>query len=48
VAAALVGIFAIFHGYAHGVELPKAAYPLAYGVGFVLKKIFLARFELLR
>jgi urease accessory protein len=36
VAAALVGAFAIFHGYAHGVELPKAAYPLAYGVGFVL------------
>jgi urease accessory protein len=36
VAAAIVGSFAIFHGYAHGVELPKAAYPLAYGVGFVL------------
>jgi urease accessory protein len=36
VAAAIVGLFAIFHGYAHGVELPKAAYPLAYGVGFVL------------
>jgi urease accessory protein len=36
VAAMLVGAFAIFHGYAHGVELPKAAYPLAYGVGFVL------------
>jgi urease accessory protein len=36
IAAVLVGFFAIFHGYAHGVELPKAAYPLAYGVGFVL------------
>jgi urease accessory protein len=36
VAAALVGAFAIFHGHAHGTELPKAAYPLAYGVGFVL------------
>jgi len=36
VAAVIVGAFAIFHGYAHGVELPKAAYPLAYGVGFVL------------
>lgn len=35
-AAFIVGSFAIFHGYAHGVELPKAAYPLAYGVGFVL------------
>jgi urease accessory protein len=36
VAAALVGAFAICHGYAHGVELPHAAQPLAYGVGFVL------------
>jgi len=36
VAAAVVGTFAIFHGHAHGTELPKAAYPLAYGVGFVL------------
>jgi len=35
-AAVLVGAFAIFHGYAHGVELPRAAYPPAYGVGFVL------------
>jgi urease accessory protein len=36
VAALLVGFFAIFHGYAHGTELPHAANPLAYGVGFVL------------
>jgi urease accessory protein len=35
-AALLVGFFAIFHGYAHGTELPNAANPLAYGVGFVL------------
>jgi urease accessory protein len=35
-AALLVGFFAIFHGYAHGAELPRAANPLAYGVGFVL------------
>jgi len=35
-AAALVGLFAIFHGHAHGTELPHAAEPLAYGVGFVL------------
>jgi urease accessory protein len=35
-AALLVGFFAIFHGYAHGTELPRAANPLAYGVGFVL------------
>jgi urease accessory protein len=36
VAAILVGIFAIFHGHAHGTELPEAASPLAYGVGFVI------------
>jgi urease accessory protein len=36
VAAALVAVFAIFHGHAHGVELPTAANPLAYGVGFVV------------
>ena len=36
VAAVLVGAFAIFHGHAHGVELPEAANPLAYGVGFVI------------
>jgi urease accessory protein len=35
-AALLVGFFAIFHGYAHGKELPHAATPLAYGAGFVL------------
>ena len=34
-AAALVAIFAIFHGYAHGRELPSAADPIGYGVGFV-------------
>jgi urease accessory protein len=36
VAALIVGIFAIFHGYAHGRELPQAADPLSYGVGFVV------------
>jgi urease accessory protein len=35
VATLLVGTFAIFHGYAHGRELPDAVNPLAYGVGFV-------------
>jgi urease accessory protein len=35
-AAAIVAVFAIFHGHAHGAELPRAANPLAYGVGFVL------------
>jgi urease accessory protein len=36
VAALIVGAFAIFHGHAHGTELPDAASPLAYSVGFVL------------
>jgi len=36
VAALLVGIFAIFHGYAHGRELPEAASPTAYALGFVV------------
>jgi urease accessory protein len=35
-AALVVGIVAIFHGYAHGEELPSAAAPLAYSVGFVV------------
>lgn len=35
-AAIIVGVFAVFHGYAHGLELPGAANPLAYGVGFVV------------
>jgi urease accessory protein len=35
VAALIVGVFAIFHGYAHGRELPDAASPTAYAVGFV-------------
>jgi urease accessory protein len=36
VAAVIVGAFAIFHGHAHGTELPEAAAPLAYGAGFVI------------
>ena len=36
IAAVIVGTFAIFHGHAHGMELPQAVNPLAYGVGFVL------------
>ena len=36
VSMAAVGLFAIFHGHAHGVELPNAADPVAYGGGFVM------------
>jgi urease accessory protein len=35
VAIVIVAFFAIFHGHAHGTELPGSAQPLAYGVGFV-------------
>ena len=32
----LVGLFAIFHGHAHGAEMPEDASGLAYGIGFAL------------
>ena len=35
VSALLVGVFAIFHGYAHGAAMPGSASSLAYGFGFV-------------
>jgi urease accessory protein len=35
-AAVLVGVFAIFHGYAHGAELPAQASALTYCIGFVI------------
>jgi len=36
VAAVIVGVFAIFHGHAHGAELPPGADALAYSAGFVI------------
>jgi urease accessory protein len=36
VAAIVVAAFAVFHGHAHGTELPEAANPFAYAGGFVL------------
>jgi urease accessory protein len=35
-AAVIVAAFALFHGYAHGKELPSAADPVGYSLGFVL------------
>jgi urease accessory protein len=32
----LVGFFALFHGYAHGAEMPADAGAIPYGVGFLL------------
>jgi urease accessory protein len=34
-AMALVGVFAIFHGHAHGAEMPVDASGLSYALGFV-------------
>jgi len=31
-----VGFFAIFHGYAHGSEVPKTAEPFLYALGFLI------------
>ena len=36
IAAILVGAFAIFHGHAHGTELPNAVSPLVFSIGFVV------------
>ena len=36
IAAALVGFFAIFHGHAHGTELPVGQSALLYSMGFVI------------
>ncbi|WP_416899231.1 MAG: HupE/UreJ family protein [Minwuia sp.] len=36
VAWIVVGVFAIFHGHAHGTELPGAANAIAYSIGFVV------------
>jgi urease accessory protein len=36
VAGVLVGAFAVFHGYAHGAELPPGSDAVAYSAGFVV------------
>lgn len=36
IAGLLVAFFAVFHGYAHGVELPSQASGVAYSAGFVI------------
>jgi urease accessory protein len=35
-AMGLVGFFAVFHGFAHGAEMPDSVAGLAYGAGFVV------------
>jgi urease accessory protein len=36
IAALVVGVFAIFHGNAHGTELPPGASGILYSIGFVI------------
>jgi urease accessory protein len=36
ITVAIVGVFALFHGHAHGTEIPDGASGLAYSLGFVL------------
>ena len=36
VAVLLVGVFAVFHGHAHGTELPDGQSGLTYSIGFVV------------
>ncbi len=37
----LVGLFAVFHGHAHGAEMPETVSGMAYATGFVLATGFL-------
>lgn len=41
VAMAAVGLFAIFHGHAHGTEVPSLADPVGYVAGFALASALL-------
>lgn len=45
-AMALAGSFALFHGYAHGVEIPEGSDVLAYSAGFALASLALHLFGL--
>jgi len=41
IAASLVGVFAIFHGHAHAVEMPPGAAAGAYAAGFLAATVLL-------
>ena len=41
VSMGIVGLFALFHGYAHGVEMPQAATPGLYALGFMASSAML-------
>jgi urease accessory protein len=40
-AVLIVGVFAVFHGHAHGAEMPAAASAAAYGFGFLVATVLL-------
>jgi len=40
-AAVLVGAFAVFHGHAHGMEIPSGASVVLYSLGFTLATVLL-------
>ncbi len=40
-AMGIVGLFAIFHGHAHGAEMPESAGGFAYAAGFMIATAFL-------
>lgn len=40
-AMALVGVFAVFHGHAHGAEMPADSSGIAYAVGFAVSTALL-------
>ena len=37
----IAGLFALFHGYAHGVEIPQVAAPGLYALGFIVSSAML-------
>jgi urease accessory protein len=41
ISAAIVGLFALLHGHAHGAEIPSSATGMTYMAGFILATIFL-------
>jgi urease accessory protein len=41
VSVAVIGLFALIHGYSHGAELPAQGSALTYGAGFILATLSL-------
>ena len=41
VSVLIVGLFALFHGHAHGAEMPDSASGLLYGLGFIFSTVLL-------